>query len=220
MDIASLGEIGRRLRALTTNPTSAVAQGIDESVDGLRSLQRETAMMLAQTMGAKSGNGVSFLGRCNFATAWQERRLILDRIEASDLPYLVIDPRPGLRIVDANDQYATATKTCRRDMRGERMFEVFPDNPDDPGADGVNNLYASICNAAQIGRTHAMMTQRYDVLDASGVFLEKYWMPVNTPIYDDRGHLLYILHHARDVTVEVLKARAVKHSFETRLAPA
>ena len=56
--------------------------------------------------------------------------------------YLVLDP--GLRIVAVNDAYCRATKTERAAVLDRGLFEVFPDNPDDPDADGVRNLRASL----------------------------------------------------------------------------
>ena len=52
--------------------------------------------------------------------------------------YLVL--APDLRIVAASDAYLRATMTHREDILGRGLFEVFPDNPDDPAATGVRNL--------------------------------------------------------------------------------
>jgi hypothetical protein len=87
------------------------------------------------------------------------------------------------------------------------MFSVFPDNPDDPLADGVNNLYTSLCRAAETGQAHKMMVQHYDIRDLNGKFVERYWQPVNTPLVDQKGHLIYLLHHVEDVTNDVLSAK-------------
>ena len=62
----------------------------------------------------------------------------------------------------------------------------------------------SLRAAAETGRPHTMPVQRYDVRDMSGRFVEKYWEPVNTPILDQNGNLIFILHHAEDVTETVL----------------
>jgi len=118
--------------------------------------------------------------------------------------YLVLNPRPGLHIIDVNDAYARATMTTRAVVAGERMFDVFPDNPDDPFADGVSNLYASLRSAAETGRPHAMQVQRYDLRHSNGKFVERYWRPVNSPVFDDNGRLIYLLHYVEDVTSEVL----------------
>lgn len=124
--------------------------------------------------------------------------------ENSQCPYLVLDPRAGLHIVDINDAYAGVTMTARMGVAGERLFDVFPDNPDDLFADGVSNLYASFMTAAQTSRPHAMSIQRYDIRDPSGKFVVRYWRATNTPLFDDKGRLVYLLHHAEDVTSDVL----------------
>jgi hypothetical protein len=94
---------------------------------------------------------------------------------------LLIDPRPGLHIVDANKLYSAAAMIEVARVVGEKMFDVFPDNPDDPSADGVANLFASLATVAQTRQPNAMAVQRYDVRDARGNFVERYWQPVNSP---------------------------------------
>jgi PAS domain-containing protein len=130
-----------------------------------------------------------------------------DDFEASASPYLLVDPAPGLHIVDINDAYGRVTMTTRGAIAGEQLFDVFPDNPNDPFADGVNNLYASLGIAAETSRPHTMAIQRYDVRDPTGRFVERYWRPCNTPLFDQEGRLIYLLHHAEDVTDEVLRKR-------------
>ena len=122
------------------------------------------------------------------------------QFESSPSPYLMLDPGPGLHIIDINDAYAQATMTRRAVVAGRPIFEVFPDNPDDPRADGVSNLYASLRAAAASGRPHAMPIQRYDIRDPDGRFVERYWRPFNTPVLDSEGRLAYLLHHAEAVT--------------------
>jgi PAS domain-containing protein len=133
-------------------------------------------------------------------------RLFHRMVEEAPRPYLIIDPRPGLRIVDLNDSYAQATLSRRGSVAGQKLFDAYPDNPDDPDADGVGNLYASLLAAANSARPHAMPVQRYDVRDAQGNFVQRYWRPRNTPIYDENGKLLFLLHEADDVT-DVLTAK-------------
>jgi hypothetical protein len=43
-----------------------------------------------------------------------------------------------------NDAYLRATMTVRDEILGRHILDVFPDNPDDPGATGVRNLGASL----------------------------------------------------------------------------
>ena len=133
------------------------------------------------------------------------RRQFLSDFDSSPHPYMLLDPGPRLQIVDINAAYAVATFTTREDIVGKSLFEVFPDNPDDPLADGVSNLYTSLKTVAQSGRPHAMAIQRYDVRDPSGAFVEKHWQPVNTPIHDEEGRLVFLLHHVEDMTNRMVR---------------
>ena len=66
---------------------------------------------------------------------------------------MLIDPGPGLKIVDVNDAYAKATFINRDDVVGKSLFDIFPDNPEDALADGVSNLYSSLRTVAQTVQT-------------------------------------------------------------------
>src|SRR2546427_12044156 len=56
--------------------------------------------------------------------------------------YLVLTP--DRTIVAASDAYLHTTMTKRAEVLGRKLFDVFPDNPDDPQATGVRNLCASL----------------------------------------------------------------------------
>lgn len=115
-------------------------------------------------------------------------------------PCMLIDPQPGLRIVDVNLAYEAATLVSGDEIVGRPLFEVFPDNHTDPKADGVSNLFASLRTVAETGKPHAMAVQRYDIRDADGHFLVRYWQPINSPLFDPNGTLVFLLHHVEDVT--------------------
>jgi len=50
-----------------------------------------------------------------------------------------------------------------------------------------------------------MAVQRYDVRDPNGTFVERHWQPVNTPVHDHAGQLVFLLHHVEDVTDHVVR---------------
>ena len=75
--------------------------------------------------------------------------------------YLVLDP--GLVIVAVSDAYLRATLTRRADMLGRHVFEVFPDNPDDPATEGVSNVRASLARVLRKKEPDAMSVQKYDI---------------------------------------------------------
>ena len=51
-----------------------------------------------------------------------------------------------------------------------------------------------------------MAVQRYDIRDPDGKFVERHWQPINSPIHDSDGLLIYLLHHVEDVTADVLSS--------------
>jgi PAS domain-containing protein len=124
------------------------------------------------------------------------------QFELADQPLLLIDPGPGLHIVDVNKAYAAATMIKPGKVAGEKIFDVFPDNPGDPFADGVANLYDSLRIVAETGRSHVMPIQRYDVRDAAGRFVRRYWQALNSAILDEAGNVAFILHSVTDVTAQ------------------
>jgi two-component system, LuxR family, sensor kinase FixL len=127
--------------------------------------------------------------------------------------YLVLTP--ALVIVGASDAYLRATMTERDAVLGRGLFEVFPDNPDDPGATGVSNLRASLERVLRLRRPDAMAVQKYDVRRPDGSFEERHWSPLNTPVLDERGEVRWIIHRVEDVTelVRLKREEAERNSF-------
>src|SRR5215831_1153826 len=121
--------------------------------------------------------------------------------EAAPGLYLVL--LPDLRIVAASDAYLSATMTKREEILGRGLFDVFPDNPEDPDATGVRNLAASLERALKSCRPDAMAVQKYSVRrpesEGSG-FEERYWSPLNSPVLTAEGQVTHIIHRVEDVT--------------------
>lgn len=133
---------------------------------------------------------------------------------APDL-YLILNNE--LIIVAVSDAYARATMTRRCDILGRGIFEVFPDNPDDPAAEGVRNLRVSLQRVLQTGKPDSMPVQKYDIRkpeEEGGGFEERYWSPLNTPVAGENGKLVYIIHRVEDVTEFVrLKQQGVEQGL-------
>ena len=133
----------------------------------------------------------------NFASV-QNRRMKAERIFRSafaQMHYPCLVMTPDFIIVGANDPYAAVTGMAQEAMAGRYLFDVFPDNPNDPAADGVRNLSASLKRVRSLTRHDVMKLQRYDVCDKTGQWHEKYWHPANWPIVDDDGSILALVHH-------------------------
>ena len=118
----------------------------------------------------------------------------------NSLPGLYLILTPDLEIAAASDAYLEATMTRREEIVGRNLFEVFPDNPDDPEASGVANLHASLRRVLNKGKSDVMPIQRYDVRGANGAYEVRYWSPVNSPLLAPDKSIEYIIHRVEDVT--------------------
>ncbi len=113
--------------------------------------------------------------------------------------YLVIDAK--FDIVAVNDAYLEATMTARDDIVGRSLFAVFPDNPDDSAADGVENLRASLLKVLKSRGTDRMKVQKYGIKRrGAGGFETRFWSPLNIPVLGGDGYVKWIIHNVEDVT--------------------
>ncbi|MDB5939187.1 MAG: domain S-box protein [Polaromonas sp.] len=116
--------------------------------------------------------------------------------------YLVLTPH-DYRIVGASDAYLEATMTTRAQLSGQSMFDMFPDDPAEPAADGARQLRASLERVRHSGLSDVMAVQRAPIRRPEaegGGFEERFWSTVNSPIVGPGGELAYIIHRLEDVT--------------------
>ena len=130
-------------------------------------------------------------------------------------PNLYVALTTELIIVAASDAYLRATMTERDAILGRSIFDVFPDNPDDPTTTGVRNLRNSLERVLKTGMPDTMAMQKYDIRkpeSEGGKFEERYWSPVITPVFGANGKIAYIMIRAEDVTEFVrLKQREIEN---------
>lgn len=139
------------------------------------------------------------------ALSCEDYRLLF---ESAPDPCLLLDRQ--FHMVAANKAYLEVTMTKLSDLQGHSLFEVFPDNPEDPDSTGVRNLRMSLERVLKSRVQDAMAVQKYDIprpASEGGGFEERYWSPINTPILGPDGEVLYIIHRVQDVTDFVLSTR-------------
>lgn len=118
-------------------------------------------------------------------------------------PLLVVDL--DLRVAEANPAYCAILGRSRESLLDHEAFSLFPDNPEDPSADGAKAVRTSMEVARDTRQTQVMPLQRYDVENPdTGGFSERYWSIVNVPVLDDRGATALLLNRVEDVTAFVL----------------
>ncbi|MET9816655.1 SpoIIE family protein phosphatase [Streptomyces sp. NPDC006386] len=124
------------------------------------------------------------------------------------LPGMVALLTPALVYADVNEEFVRVSGRPREQLIGRYLFDVFPDNPNDPAATGVRNLEASLYRVLATGERDTMALQRYDVQDPErpGEWEERYWSPVNAPLLGPDGKVMLIVHRVEEVT-ELIRAR-------------
>jgi PAS domain S-box-containing protein len=142
-------------------------------------------------------------------------------------PGLLLVLAPDFTIVAVSDAYLAATMTTRAGIVGRGLFEVFPDNPDDPSATGAGNIRQSLEKVRATKRPDTMAIQKYDIrrpASEGGEFEERFWSPQNWPVVDAKGQLIYIINRVEDVTELVrlkdlgTQQRRVSHELSSRTA--
>jgi len=125
-------------------------------------------------------------------------------IHALPTPILALRPDRDFTIVAASEQYLRATRADAR-IFGRPLFEAFPDNPRLVGADGTRNLGDSLRRVLASGAPDTMPIQRYDLppVESDGQWEERYWSPVNAPVFGADGEIEYLLHRVEDAGPEV-----------------
>ncbi|WP_035847484.1 PP2C family protein-serine/threonine phosphatase [Kitasatospora azatica] len=137
------------------------------------------------------------------------------------LPGMVALLTPELAYADVNEEFLRLSGRTREELIGHYLFDVFPDNPNDPAATGARNLRASLVRVLETGERDAMALQRYDVesTERPGTWTERYWSPVNAPVLGPDGRVVLIVHRVEEVT-ELIKARGGPEGTRARVLEA
>lgn len=117
---------------------------------------------------------------------------------AAPAAYLVLTPE--LVICEVNAAYLRATGRERAELLGRHVFDAFPENPATPGATNTRDLEASLQLVLATGEPDVMSLLRYDIPVGGGRFEERWWSPVNTPVFGADGTVSLIIHRGEDVT--------------------
>lgn len=138
--------------------------------------------------------------------------------------HLILAPDQDFTILAASDAQLRATHTRREESVGRPIFDVFRKNPDDPTEFGTGVLRDSLERVLRSRAPDRMAITRYDIprpAALGGGFELRYWRPLNVPVLDQRGEVLYIIHQVEDVTKEVQREHSDSLShFEERFRAA
>ncbi|WP_369244596.1 PP2C family protein-serine/threonine phosphatase [Streptomyces sp. R41] len=137
------------------------------------------------------------------------------------LPGMVALLTPQLVYADANEEFLRMSGRTREQLIGRHLFDVFPDNPNDPTATGMRNLEASLTRVLATGERDSMALQRYDVqsVEQPGQWEQRFWSPINAPVHDPDGKVVLLVHRVEEVT-ELIQARGGPSGSRSRVLEA
>ncbi|HXR83978.1 MAG TPA: PAS domain-containing protein [Hanamia sp.] len=129
---------------------------------------------------------------------------LLNIFKTSGLPSLILLPdAPRFTIEAANSALLKNADKKEEDILGKGIFEAFPQNPDDPSANGISNLLASLQKVLNNRKPDKMPVQKYDMLK-NNEYEERFWQVENVPVLSTQNEVEYIVHTTVDITDSVL----------------
>jgi PAS domain-containing protein len=110
-------------------------------------------------------------------------------------------------IIDANDEFLLVSGRSLEALIDHNAFEVFPKMPYQAG----NPKWTALEAAVTSGRREVNLLTRYDIEDPvhPGIYLERYWSTVVTPLRGLDGDVEMLELSARDVTPIIDQFRSV-----------
>jgi signal transduction histidine kinase len=126
---------------------------------------------------------------------WQASLHVFETIP--DL-YLILSPE--FHILTASNAYLWALSKPREVLLNTPIDIVCSIYTEDEQT--LYDLVACLIAVVQTGESQSMPVQRFDGLkrNAVNMAVENYWQVSNTPVKDENGNILYIIHKIRDVT--------------------
>ena len=133
----------------------------------------------------------------------QERAHFRALFESTAGAYVVIRPET-YEVVAASEAYLRASRMARDEIVGRNLFDVFPEVPSAPAENAMRNLRLSLERVKATGRGDAIPVQHYPIRRKKGGAIEdRYWSPINSPVFGPKGELAFIVHRVDDVTAFV-----------------
>lgn len=117
------------------------------------------------------------------------------------VPLVVLDAE-DYEILAANKAYLDVTDTRWEEIAHKKLFEAFPEHPDNPDATEIDEIRASLERVRNTGRTDYLSFKEYAVpsREQPGGFKECYRSPVHAPVFDENGKVRYIIQRPENVT--------------------
>ena len=121
--------------------------------------------------------------------------------DLSPNPYMLLDR--DLRYAAANAAYERAVGIAAERLLGRYIFDMFPNDPDDPANESARLLRDSFVRVLATREADVIALIPYRVpttVDGVAGLAERFWSATHTPVLDEHGEVAFILQHTVDVT--------------------
>jgi PAS domain S-box-containing protein len=111
--------------------------------------------------------------------------------------------------IDANDAFLAAIGRELEDLIGRNAFQVMPKMPEDPGG---KPKWTALEAALTTKHREVYRLERYDIEDPAhpGVFEERYWTSIVTPMLGQGGEVEVLEMSVREVTPIISQFRSLQ----------
>src|SRR5215218_4450068 len=90
--------------------------------------------------------------------------------------FMILQPNhPHYTILAISDELLSISALERDKVVGQSVFDVFPENPDAIVPTDASRFKASLQTVMKYKKPDQLPVLRYNVLNAKGVFEERYW---------------------------------------------
>lgn len=130
--------------------------------------------------------------------------------------YLVL--ATDMTIIAASEAYLTITMTSREKVVGRDLITAFAQSADGTVMVHPRSLMASVKAVLDTGVPETMPIQKWKThsQDSREEFEDRYWAPINTPVFDSNGNISSVIHRVEDVTA-LVRAKRSERDHERRL---
>ena len=140
--------------------------------------------------------------------------------DSAPIGEILLSPEAEPVILDVNQAFLKSTARRREDLIGQPVFAAFGPDPANSDHPGMAAIRASLSKVIATRQPDSLPLQRYPIQatapDGSVYFEERYWRVVNTPLFDEDGHLQCISHRSEDITVQARLEDALRRHNAAR----
>lgn len=111
---------------------------------------------------------------------------------------------PDFTIIAENRAHAEVAMVQPADVIGKPVLEAFPDTSEKYLQTGVSDLVESLRKVVRSKQSDPMDVLHYDLKDATGQFVTRYWRVTHYPVFDEAGEVCLVYQATEDITEEVM----------------